>query len=164
VLPASLGECAKAAQLARRSARSEAHGYPTRGARRRREPTILACLQQTANAKATAMQERNYANGPTRTAPPLRRHRPEACDQPAPGGSAAPPAGRCQPRRAAGPGHRRRGGGHRRRPRHRRSSSRSTSSSPPRATRGTSNETAADGRGPTQPADHGCLRCRDSGV
>jgi len=120
VLPASLGECAKAAQLARRSARSEAHGYPTRGARRRREPTILACLQQTANAKATAMQERNYANGPTRTAPPLRRHRPEACDQPAPGGSAAPPAGRCHPRRAAGPGHRRRGGGHRRRPRHRR--------------------------------------------
>ena len=36
-------------------------------------PTILACLHQTANAKATAMQERNYANragsaGPSATA------------------------------------------------------------------------------------------------
>ena len=50
-----------------------AYGYPTRGARRRRKPTILACLHQTANAKATAMQERNYANrtgswGPSATA------------------------------------------------------------------------------------------------
>ncbi len=41
---------------------NKAYGYPTRGARRRRKPTILACLHQTANAKATAMQERNYAN------------------------------------------------------------------------------------------------------
>ncbi len=38
------------------------YGYPTRGARRRRKPTILACLHQTGNAKATAMHERNYAN------------------------------------------------------------------------------------------------------
>ncbi len=50
-----------------------AYGYPTRGARRRRKPTILACLHQTANAKATAMQERTYANrvgsaGPSATA------------------------------------------------------------------------------------------------
>ena len=37
----------------------KAYGYPTRGARRRRKPTILACLHQTANAKATAIQERN---------------------------------------------------------------------------------------------------------
>jgi hypothetical protein len=41
---------------------NKAYGYPTRGARRRGKPTILACLHQTANAKATAMQERNYAN------------------------------------------------------------------------------------------------------
>ena len=41
---------------------NKAYGYPTRGARRRRKPTILACLHQTANAKATAIQERNYAN------------------------------------------------------------------------------------------------------
>ena len=41
---------------------NKAYGYPTRGARRRRKPTILACLHQTANAKATAKQERNYAN------------------------------------------------------------------------------------------------------
>jgi N-acetylmuramoyl-L-alanine amidase CwlA len=41
---------------------NKAYGYPARGARRRRKPTILACLHQTANAKATAMQERNYAN------------------------------------------------------------------------------------------------------
>ena len=52
---------------------NKAYGYPTRGARRRRKPTILACLHQTANAKATAIQERNYANragswGPTATA------------------------------------------------------------------------------------------------
>ncbi len=50
-----------------------AYGYPTRGARRRRKPTILACLHQTANAKATAIGERNYANragstGPSATA------------------------------------------------------------------------------------------------
>ncbi len=32
-----------------------AYGYPTRGARRRRKPTILACLHQTSNATATAM-------------------------------------------------------------------------------------------------------------
>jgi len=52
---------------------NKAYGYPTRGARRRRKPTILACLHQTANAQATAMQERNYANrtgssGPSATA------------------------------------------------------------------------------------------------
>ena len=41
---------------------NKAYGYPRRGARRRRKPTILACLHQTANAKATAIQERNYAN------------------------------------------------------------------------------------------------------
>ena len=41
---------------------NRAYGYPTRGARRRRKPTILACLHQTANAHATAMQERDYAN------------------------------------------------------------------------------------------------------
>jgi hypothetical protein len=43
---------------------NKAYGYPTRGARRRRKPTILACFHQTANAKATAMQERNYASEP----------------------------------------------------------------------------------------------------
>lgn len=43
---------------------NRAYGYPTRGARRRRKRTILACLHQTANANATAMQERNYANRP----------------------------------------------------------------------------------------------------
>ena len=52
---------------------NKAYGYPTRGARRRRKPTILACLHQTANARATALQERNYANrtnswGPSATA------------------------------------------------------------------------------------------------
>ena len=52
---------------------NKACGYPTRGSRRRRKPTILACLHQTANAKATAMQARNYANragswGPSATA------------------------------------------------------------------------------------------------
>jgi LysM repeat protein len=52
---------------------NEAYGYPTRGSRRRRKPTILACLHQTANARATARQERNYANrsgswGPSATA------------------------------------------------------------------------------------------------
>ncbi len=52
---------------------NKAYGYPTRGARRRRKPTILACLHQTANARATAMQERTYANrtgswGPSATA------------------------------------------------------------------------------------------------
>ena len=52
---------------------NKAYGYPTRGARRRRKPTILACVHQTANAKATAIQERNYANragswGPSATA------------------------------------------------------------------------------------------------
>jgi len=52
---------------------NQAYGYPTRGARRRRKPTILACLHQTANARATAIQERNYANrtgsfGPSATA------------------------------------------------------------------------------------------------
>ncbi len=31
---------------------NKAYGYPTRGARRRRKPTILACLHQTANATA----------------------------------------------------------------------------------------------------------------
>ena len=52
---------------------NKAHGYPTRGTRRRRKPTILACLHQTSNATATAIQERNYANragswGPSATA------------------------------------------------------------------------------------------------
>ena len=52
---------------------NKAYGYPRRGARRRRKPTILACLHQTANAKASAIQERNYANrtgssGPSATA------------------------------------------------------------------------------------------------
>jgi N-acetylmuramoyl-L-alanine amidase CwlA len=52
---------------------NKAYGYPTRGARRRRKPTILACLHQTANATATAIGERNYANragsaGPSATA------------------------------------------------------------------------------------------------
>ena len=52
---------------------NKAYGYPTRGARRRRKPTILACLHQTANAHATARQERDYANragspGPSATA------------------------------------------------------------------------------------------------
>ena len=52
---------------------NKAYGYPTRGAKRRRKPTILACLHQTANAKATAIQERTYANragsaGPSATA------------------------------------------------------------------------------------------------
>lgn len=52
---------------------NKAYGYPTRGARRRRKPTILACLHQTANAKATAIQERNYANRTGSVGPPLRR-------------------------------------------------------------------------------------------
>ena len=52
---------------------NKAYGYPTRGAQRRRKPTIPACLHQTANATATAIQERNYANragsaGPSATA------------------------------------------------------------------------------------------------
>ncbi len=38
-----------------------------------RKPTIVACLHRTANAKATAIEERNYANragspGPSATA------------------------------------------------------------------------------------------------
>jgi hypothetical protein len=41
---------------------NKAYGYATRGAQRRRKPTILACLHQTSNAKAAAMEERNYAN------------------------------------------------------------------------------------------------------
>lgn len=52
---------------------NKAYGYLRRGARGRRKPTILACLHQTANAKATARQERDYANragshGPSATA------------------------------------------------------------------------------------------------
>ena len=52
---------------------NKAYGYRTPGARRRRRPTILACLHQTANARATAIQERTYANragswGPSATA------------------------------------------------------------------------------------------------
>ncbi len=52
---------------------NKAYGYPARGARRRRKPTILACLHQTANPRATAKQERAYANragsfGPSATA------------------------------------------------------------------------------------------------
>jgi hypothetical protein len=49
---------------------NKAYGYPTRGARRRRKPTILACLRQTANAKATAIQERTYANRAGSSGPP----------------------------------------------------------------------------------------------
>ncbi len=41
---------------------NRAYGYPTWGARRRRKPTILACLHQTANAEATAIGERTDAN------------------------------------------------------------------------------------------------------
>ncbi len=52
---------------------NRAYGYPTRGAARRRKPTVLAVLHQTANARATAIEERNYANragsaGPSATA------------------------------------------------------------------------------------------------
>ena len=52
---------------------NKAYGYPRRGVRRRRKPTILACLHQTANAKGTAIGERKYANragswGPSATA------------------------------------------------------------------------------------------------
>ena len=52
---------------------NKAYGYPTRGATRRRKPTILACLHQTSNAKASAIEERNYTNragsaGPSATA------------------------------------------------------------------------------------------------
>ena len=52
---------------------NKAYGHPTRGALRRRKPTILACLHQTSNATATARQERTYANragsaGPSATA------------------------------------------------------------------------------------------------
>ncbi len=52
---------------------NKAYGYPTRGAPRRRKPTVLAVLHQTANAKAGPMDERNYANragsmGPSATA------------------------------------------------------------------------------------------------
>jgi N-acetylmuramoyl-L-alanine amidase CwlA len=52
---------------------NKAYGYPTRGARRRRKPTILACLHQTSNATANAIGERTYANragssGPSATA------------------------------------------------------------------------------------------------
>jgi len=43
---------------------NRAYGYPTRGAARRRKPTVLAVLHQTANAHATARQERDYANRP----------------------------------------------------------------------------------------------------
>lgn len=55
---------------------NKAHGYPTRGARRRRRPTILACLHQTANAKATAMQ--GQLRQPGGLVGPLRHgvHRP----------------------------------------------------------------------------------------
>ncbi len=52
---------------------NKAYGYPTRGAQRRRKPTVLAVLHQTANAKAGPMDERDYANragsmGPSATA------------------------------------------------------------------------------------------------
>ncbi len=52
---------------------NRAYGYPTRGAPRRRKPTVLAVLHQTANATAGPMDERNYANrkgsmGPSATA------------------------------------------------------------------------------------------------
>ncbi len=52
---------------------NRAYGYPTRGAARRRKPTVLAVLHQTANAKAGPVDERNYANragsmGPSATA------------------------------------------------------------------------------------------------
>lgn len=48
---------------------NKAYGFPTRGARRRRKPTILACLHQTSNATASAMDERNYANRPDSMGP-----------------------------------------------------------------------------------------------
>ena len=61
---------------------NKAYGYPRRGARRRRKPTILACLHQTANAKATAMQERNYANRAGSHRPIGHRvHRPRRDDR-----------------------------------------------------------------------------------
>ncbi len=52
---------------------NRAYGYPTRGAARRRKPTVLAVLHQTANPSAGPMEERNYANragsmGPSATA------------------------------------------------------------------------------------------------
>lgn len=43
---------------------NRAYGYPTRGAARRRRPTVLAVLHQTANSHAEPMDERNYANRP----------------------------------------------------------------------------------------------------
>ncbi len=51
----------------------KAYGYPTRGAARRRKPTVLAVLHQTANANAGPVDERDYANrarsmGPSATA------------------------------------------------------------------------------------------------
>jgi hypothetical protein len=52
---------------------NKAYGYSTRGAPRRRKPTVLAVLHQTANAGAGPIDERNYANragsmGPSATA------------------------------------------------------------------------------------------------
>ncbi len=49
---------------------NKAYGYPTRGARRRRKPTILACIHITGNRRSAgdpdrhqaAGDERNYAN------------------------------------------------------------------------------------------------------
>ncbi len=60
---------------------NKAYGYPTRGAPRRRKPTILACLHQTANAKATAMQERNHANRVGSSGPSATAYRPRRDDR-----------------------------------------------------------------------------------
>jgi hypothetical protein len=38
---------------------NRAYGYPTRGAGRRRRPTVLAVLHQTANAGAGPMDEQD---------------------------------------------------------------------------------------------------------
>ena len=51
---------------------NKAYGYP-RGSVRRRKPSVLAVLHQTANASAGPIDERNYANragsmGPSATA------------------------------------------------------------------------------------------------
>jgi len=48
---------------------NRAYGYPTRGAARRRKPTVLAVLHQTANAGAGPVDERNYANRAESTGP-----------------------------------------------------------------------------------------------
>ena len=51
---------------------NKAYGYPTRGARRSRKPTILACLHQTSNATATAIGERLDAGAQAAVVRPSR--------------------------------------------------------------------------------------------